>query len=245
MSAEPTAATPANLPAIQIPEPCRGTEVVIDAKFLARRDALVAEAEQCSITGAESYDGASRVLNSITKLVKDADKHRLDLQRPFADTVKLIRDTIKKAMSPAEDAKRNLKSRLTAFAVEQRRAAEEARRAAEEAERERIAAEIELFGAPQVEEQPMPQPELPAPHSAAKSSATVVVERLAFDLVDIAQVPRQWLAFDPRAVRDYMATNGDALKTKIRDAKAGQYILGGVAFGIDTDVQASSRRGRH
>jgi hypothetical protein len=164
---------------------------------------------------------AADVLARIAAVQREAEARRTELVKPHNDHVKAINNLFREILAPVVEADAELRRRLLDFDREQRRRAAKAAAAAEherlasaallkEAEKAEaagqgtVAAELldQAVASDEAVKVAATQAIAPPTTVRAESGSTTVQKRWAFRLVDLAQVPLEYLALNETKVRD-------------------------------------------
>lgn len=215
------------------------------AEWTAERDALIAEAQTVlQVASDAEFETAGVVQAKGLKLIKKLEAARKAVTSPIDDLKKSIMAKEKELRKDIDAEVNRIKSLTTAYATEQaRKAAEEQRRIAEAeraaaeaaaaAEAERAAADpLGVFSASAEPPAPVVPTPIPTTH-IPKSSATRVVERWDFEVVDPTRVPRQFLSVDETKIRTFLAAK------KAEGYAADQIVIEGIK--ISSAMQVYSR----
>ena len=165
------------------------------AEWIAERDRLVSASQELiqNVDDDNACDWArhakkgldthlkalAEIRKSVTKPLDDAKKQIIAQERELAAEIVAERDRVKMLAS-------DYATRMEAAAAKAKAEAEAAQRAAVE--------EAVATGAP--------IPDAPAPVAVAKPRGSVTVDK--FEVVDVAQVPREYLVVDEKAIRAYI-----------------------------------------
>ena len=194
-----------------------------DPAVLAYRDraaAVLAEAQALAIASPETKATAVDFLGRLARLKREAEEYRITMVKPLNDHVKHVNDTFKGVLGPVDEADRTVRQRMLIFDQEQRRLAAEA---AARAERERLESEAMLREAERAEaagqaavaesllttavareetaKVTATQAVAPPKTMAAGAGAATVRKTWTFNVVNLDEVPREWLELNEARVR--------------------------------------------
>lgn len=185
--------------------------VVEDLKVLAQ---LLAQVERVEVTTQEQYARAGDLLKLLKSTGKRLDELRKKEVGPVSRAVRAVNAFFKEAAAdPVATAEKNIKTKMAHWArAEEDRRREAAARAAEELERAALetAAKLEEMGQEQAAETILD--EGVSTSQAEKDSAKLGPARgqygattstkhvWKFEVIDISQVPREYMMVDERAV---------------------------------------------
>jgi len=229
---------------IKIPDLCK-SDVKIDSKFIEERESLLAEAKALTIETPETYKAGNELKANVTTFLNQCEKYRKDLQRPFSDVVKTIRDTISGELVALHNAKQALQSDLNSFAAKQRHKEEQERKRREEERQKEIAkqveqSELDAFFSDSQPEAVIEVPE-PEPVKTALEGASIA-EIVKFRVVNEEKISRSWMRFDPAFAKEFIRES-DGLKDEIK-RHDGKFVYHGVEFYIEPQVRTTTKRGR-
>lgn len=225
------------------------------AKF-SQAQALVTTLRECLVTTQAKYDEAAPLLKSATKLLKELEDARKVATAPYRETVEQINALAATAADPLKQAQEVLKQRMGKFQLDLERAREAAaRKAAEEqaarearaAEEQAMAAEMGLppvgtatdgNGAERAVTVEILPPAAELPPAPAKNRAVAMTRTVVPLLVDVSQVPREWMSFDMALVRAWMVTNADRLDKMADEAGDAGVVINGVKFTREMKVKS-------
>ena len=163
---------------------------------------LVEQANGLQVESSQQSDVANTILTKLNKTLKWADERKRDILRPLKNHIKWLEGEYKKSVAPLQEAKAGLQQRLMGWrAAEQRRIAEEEAKIRREEERRRKIQEAHAAKGHQVRQEITPV-ETPRPVPLEARDSTRVRKQWDFEVVDVGQVPLDYLQVDTSAVRE-------------------------------------------
>jgi hypothetical protein len=210
------------------------------AELQQETQALVLRAENFAVTTAEQYEDAAEELKRIKAAQKRLETLRTSITQPLNASLRAINDFFRTPKARLDGAERCIKNALAKYSAEQerKRREEQARLEAQaRKERERHAKQAaKAAAAGRVEkavenEQRAAAVVAPIAQTAAPK-VTGLMHRTAwdFEVVDPAQVPREYLMVDEQKIR------------KVVGALKGDTVIAGVRVFERTQLAASSGR---
>lgn len=183
--------------------------VVQAGQFAAQCREIEEEANSLLVDEAGSIR-ANEILGQVATVKKEAEKIRTSLVKPLNDRVKEINSAFKSALAPLNNADKTLRGKLLDLHREQeRRRREEEERVRKLLEEEQKKREAEA----KEKNKPVPPPppivvEAPPPIVSIKTDSGTTSIRKVWDweLVDINEVPREWLILNDKAVNAAVRT---------------------------------------
>ena len=170
---------------------------------------LAIQAEAFEIIDDAADTAAKTVLAIVTKGLKAADARRVELKAPALAECKAIDAAFKEAAEPYAAAKDTIAKKTGTYFAAKRAAEEDARLMEERRVREQLAAQRKAEEEAAAANQPAPEPApiaKVAPIAAAETvtrtdAGTVgMVEHRSARVVDLAQIPREYLVPDMAAI---------------------------------------------
>lgn len=157
-------------------------------------------------------DIANLYLRKLTAGIKLVNERFKEILAPANETVKQIRDLRTQILTPLEDAKRDLTTRLMAWRREEQERIAEKTAKAEAKERERQ--ELEEAHADNGRKPPGPPPVIEKPEPLAARDTTKTRKGYDYKIVDFSKIPDRFLkpnwqenAVDGRAIRSAAAAD--------------------------------------
>ena len=228
------------------------THVSIGSAWVQARNELIQRAEQIgSITTADQMQEASDCLGQITKTSNLLEKMRKEIAAPFRTADSLIKQAADKARESLELAKSNLSSKMSVYAVAQRKAQEAEQKRIEDEQRkqieEQLAKQQQAVAAGLADESEPFVPEVAptVPETIQqKIQGSVVIERIEAQITDSSLVPSELKTVDMAKINSWKRINEERIKKVIRESPA-EVLVPGVKFIIVTDVKSTGRRCSH
>ena len=223
---------PRNHEAVVVSNPLPSAVVIIDSAAMAKIHALSERASKAADIAAgnpdglwsdrKHFDAAADLYSQIRTIEKVVEDNRKALKAPVLDYGRKIDAAAKGAIEPLQSARDMLGAPLARYQkhlddlAEQARIEQERAKLAEmEAARQRRQAEADAAMADLVgdtlPEMPVAEPE-PAPMIEAPAPATKVVRMhtaYTLEIVDAAQIPREYLVPDESAIKRAMRDGAD------------------------------------
>jgi hypothetical protein len=178
------------------------------AEVATEAQAIAQLAATFTVANAEQYAAAGDELKRVKAAQKRLDEVRLGMTRPLDSAKRAVMDFFRRPTQLLDDAELGIKRAMVTWSDEQERIRREAQRKAEEAarkERERLeaqaakaAAEGKVEKADTLAERAATVVPIVVPTEAPRVSGTSMREDWKFEVVDAAQVPREYLAVDEK-----------------------------------------------
>lgn len=189
------------------------TYVASVAEAAARGAELQQQAEAFVITSDDDDAAAKTLLVQVRGSLKEAEATHKLVKEPYLAAGKQIDNAFKTAAAPWKSAEGTLVAKTGAYHKQKAEAEQAALRERERAEREVAEAQRVAMaaGQPAPEPQALPAP-LPAPVFATTKTAAGDVSMVAhrgFQIVDEAQIPREYLVIDRVKIGDVYRKGGD------------------------------------
>ncbi len=186
-------------------------------------DALVVDSAPAKVTAVD-------LVARIRRTLREAEAKRTSIVKPHNDHVKVVNDAFKRALTPFVEADGALSRRVIEYDRKQKRLADEA---AARAERERLESAARLREAEQAEAAQRPvlaeqlltdaveheerasaaqaQAVLPARTVHTEAGTTSTTKRWTYDVVNLAEVPAEYLEIKAGAVREAINAGARAI----------------------------------
>jgi len=225
--------------------PSVSPEVTIGKDWFIERDKLLSEAGTLeSISDEDSFKRGADLLSGVTRTSNKLEKMRRAFSRPFNEALKTIKKASDSARAPLENAKGELKAKLSSYADEQFRKyeavqseiLEERKECAEKQEYFRELArnefgetETELFNPSFVDYDP----------GTAKPCAenVAVKANISFEIANASEVPREFLSVDEKKIRLWLNLHRDEIRRKLKTSpECSSSFIPGVSVKLETDV---------
>jgi len=165
---------------------------------------IEARAQDLAVTDEQSLAVAGDMLGYVAGVRKRIEALRTSLVKPLNDHVKRINDLFRGYAAPLDRADATLRAKVSAYRAEQERIRrEEAERLRKLAEKEqaRLERQAAKKGVPAPPPIPVPTPPAPPKTVAGEYGSMTARKEWRFDIVDEAQVPRQYLVVDEARIR--------------------------------------------
>lgn len=175
-------------------------------KLTTETNSVVESAKSLVIADSSGLQYATDVLGWVAKAKKNLEERRKFFTKPLNDQVKRINDLFKDLGAPLETADSILRGKVLTYRQEQekiRRAEEERLRKLQQEEQRRIEAEAIEKGEVAVFTPPPPAPVIQQQAKTVSGDYGAVSAKLVwdFDIVDEAQIPREFLLVNDKAIR--------------------------------------------
>lgn len=176
----------------------------------ARRGAaeIVEIAEDTRITSQAELDAVATSLAAIKRKAKELEQIEKSITTPMRDAMSRVRELFAEPRRMLAGAEASLKSKAAAYIEAERKAerdrAAKARAEAEEEAKARAALAAERGMGPQA---PRPVSIEPARKVQASTGTMQTAEVWEFEIVDAAQIPREFLVLDTAKIRSHVIRN--------------------------------------
>jgi len=188
---------------IAIPAPSK-TELQLGASV----QEMCAAAIKCVVTSDAHAEQATSLLSSIKAASNRAEAERRALVDPLNGVVKALNERFKKTfLNRLDDAERAVKAKIGGYLADKRRAAEEEARKAREREAQ-MAEEGRSRAAQNAAVKAAVAEQVAAETTSVRGSAgggVSIQKRWTFELLEMREVPREWLELNETAVRRAIA----------------------------------------
>ena len=184
----------------------------------AQASKVLADAKGIEVHDRDSSEWCTAYLGEIAAIKKKAEGRRTELKGPLLEAGRALDGFVAELLKPILEADTLLRGRLLAYQQEQIRkahaAAERIRREAEAAEQAAAQAAAQgdghgmdhaLLQAADKKQEAQALEKAPTAIQAAGMGSATIRKVWAFEVVNVAQVPREFLAVDEQAIRKAVA----------------------------------------
>jgi hypothetical protein len=168
--------------------------------WMDQANRVLAESKAVTTVTAETIELSAQKQSEITKMISALGKARKAHSGPLEAAKKKMIALEKQLTLPLEEEKTRLQAANSAYITRQRKEADEAAQRAEQEKAEAEMAAADLFGG-----EVTCEVQAPTVPTKVASESIRQVSRIAFEVVNIKEVPEALITVNERAVRDHIA----------------------------------------
>ena len=225
---------------IKIPEGFSLEKISISKDWYQSRDELIDKAVAVSqVTNPEENKAASALNKEITRMLKQASSCRLEITRPLDQIKKAIMNAYRIAGEPLEGVQDELKKMMADFARAEEQKRLEERKRIEEQQQQQVEDQFTEFlkeGDPNAQFTPIITEQKVDHIKAEKTDDSRVVKRLQFEILNVNEIPRQFMKVNEAAIRKALQQFKAHYMQKCSESADGCFYASGLKISINITV---------